>query len=102
MMESERFDFRTAILRLSEFPVRKSERSLFANLEGIVDFMTPRDDASGFKMIAVARKDKQFGGVAAMLLPSVRRETCRDIRDRQPRLPSIEHFRSHCCTADSR
>ena len=32
-----------------------------------------RDDASGFKMVAATRKDKQFGGAAAMLLPSVRR-----------------------------
>lgn len=35
--------------------------------------MTLRDDASGFKMVAATRKDKQFGGAAAMLLPSVRR-----------------------------
>jgi len=52
---------------------QKIRKAAFANLEGIVDFMTLRDDASGFKMIAVARKDKQFGGAAAMLLPSVRR-----------------------------
>ena len=35
--------------------------------------MTLRDDASGFKMVAATRKDKQFGGAASMLLPSVRR-----------------------------
>lgn len=52
---------------------QKIRKAAFANLEGIVDFMTLRDDASGFKMIAVARKDNQFGGAAAMLLPSVRR-----------------------------
>ena len=40
---------------------QKIREAAFANLEGIVDFMTLRDDASGFKM------------VAAMLLPSVRR-----------------------------
>lgn len=52
---------------------QKIRKAAFANLEGIVDFMTLRDDASGFKMVTVARKDKQFGGAAAMLLPSVRR-----------------------------
>lgn len=51
---------------------QKIREAAFANLEGIVDFMTLRDDASGFKMVAATRKDKQFGG-AAMLLPSVRR-----------------------------
>ena len=35
--------------------------------------MTLCDDVSGFKMIVATRKDKQFGGAAAMLLPSVRR-----------------------------
>lgn len=52
---------------------QKIREAAFANLEGIVDFMTLRDDASGFKMVAAARKDNQFGGAAAMLLPSVRR-----------------------------
>ena len=52
---------------------QKIREAAFANLEGIVDFMTLRDDASGFKMVAAARKDKQFGGAASMLLPSVRR-----------------------------
>ena len=52
---------------------QKIREAAFANLEGIVDFMTLRDDASGFKMVAATRKDKQFGGAAAMLLPSVRR-----------------------------
>ena len=41
---------------------QKIREAAFANLEGIVDFMTLRDDASGFKMVA-----------ASMLLPSVRR-----------------------------
>lgn len=41
---------------------QKIREAAFANLEGIVDFMTLRDDASGFKMVTVARKDKQFGG----------------------------------------
>ena len=52
---------------------QKIREAAFANLEGIVDFMTLRDDASGFKMVAATRKDKQFGGAASMLLPSVRR-----------------------------
>ena len=52
---------------------QKIREAAFANLEGIIDFMTLRDDASGFKMVAATRKDKQFGGAAAMLLPSVRR-----------------------------
>ena len=51
---------------------QKIRKAAFANLEGIVDFMTLRDDASGFKMVAATRKDRQFGG-ASMLLPSVRR-----------------------------
>ena len=51
---------------------QKIREAAFANLEGIVDFMTLRDDASGFKMVAAARKDNQFGE-AAMLLPSVHR-----------------------------
>ena len=49
---------------------QKIREAAFANLEGIVDFMTLRDDASGFKMVAATRKDKQFGGAASMLLPS--------------------------------
>lgn len=60
---------------LETFGVSRQEirEAAFANLEGIVDFMTLCDDVFGFKMIAATRKDKQFGGAAAMLLPSVRR-----------------------------
>ena len=55
---------------------QKIREAAFANLEGIVDFMTLRDDASGFKMVAATRR----GGVD--VAPVGSQETCRDVRDR--------------------
>ena len=50
---------------------QKIREAAFANLEGIVDFMTLRDDASGFKMVAATRKlAEMFGTDSLVFLPS--------------------------------